>query len=62
MHLYNILNVPQIVKLDRSWKYNSNKYLIFNTNFEIMGAILDLPANQAQLEWSNANLAMLIHW
>ena len=34
MHPYNTLNVPQIVK-----KGNNNKYLTFNTNFDIQRSV-----------------------
>ena len=37
-HPYNTLNVPQIVKLGRSKKDN-NKYLTFNTNFNIQHSV-----------------------
>ena len=32
---FNTLNVPQIVKNGGSYKGNNNKYLTFNTNFDI---------------------------
>ena len=35
MHPYNTLNVPQIIKLTAVKKDNNNKYLAFNTNFDI---------------------------
>ena len=39
MHPYNILNVPQIVKLAAIKKDNNNKYLVFNTNFDIRRSV-----------------------
>ena len=35
MHPYNTLNVPQIVKISWGYKDNNNKYLTFNSNFDI---------------------------
>ena len=35
MHTYNTLNVSQIVDLVAVKKDNNNKYLTFNTNFDI---------------------------
>ena len=39
MHFYNTLNVPQIVKLITVKKDNNNKYLTFNTNFDIRRSV-----------------------
>ena len=38
-HHYDTLNVPQIVKLSHVKKDNNNKYLKFNTNFNIQRSV-----------------------
>ena len=42
MHLYDTFNVTQIVKLAAIKKGSNNKYLTFNTYFDIRRSVLDI--------------------